>query len=174
MSTWAVPVWTEMKGWIKRRGWMMHLAHWSMQTQMCPKYLMQTIPASHYPEKLSAAWGSCQDFFPLSFSSFTLFSHTDKPKNTHLTVIQAHIMTSCHTHAGSSSKNYCNYLPSGSRRCYESRPGPSGRELCLKSTTRPGWAWNQPWVHNPFAGFKTASWWMGSSPVWRASVQFSM
>lgn len=85
MSTWTVPVWTEMKGWIKRRGWLMHLAHWSMQTQMCPKYLMQTIPASHYPEKLSTAWGSCQVFFPLPFSHSPLSSHTDKPKNTCLT-----------------------------------------------------------------------------------------
>lgn len=101
-------------------GWLMHLVHWSMQTQTCSKYLMQTISASHYPEKLSTAWGSCQCFFFSSSSSpfFHIhpFPHTDKSKNIRLTDTQTSIhYDDCHTRAGSSSKNYCNYLPSGVR-----------------------------------------------------------
>lgn len=63
---------------------MMHLAHQTMQTQMCPKYLMQTIPASYYLEKPSLAW-VFSFFSPLPFTAFTSFSHADNPKNTNST-----------------------------------------------------------------------------------------
>lgn len=54
-------------------------------------------------------------FFPLSLSLPSPLSHmlTILKTQTQLTLIQAHNMTNCHTHAPSSSKTYCNYLPSG-------------------------------------------------------------
>lgn len=90
MPTLAVPVWTEMKVWIKQRGWLMHLACWSTQTQMCPKYLMQTIPASHYPESCSQL-GVSHLFHIHPFSS-----HTDKLQK-HMFIWPSFKRTLCQT-----------------------------------------------------------------------------
>lgn len=74
--------------------------------------------------------GFLSKFFSSTFFFFNIqrFPNTlDKPQNTCFADIQTSThMTSCHSHAGCSSRNYCNYLPSGAQSCPESRPRASG------------------------------------------------
>lgn len=120
MSTWAVPVWKEMWEWIKRRG----LTDAPGSLVYADTDVLQIPNADHFSITLSRetvhSLGFLSMFFFSSSSSpfFHIhpFPHTDKSKNIRLTDTQTSIhYDDCHTRAGSSSKNYCNYLPSGVR-----------------------------------------------------------